>query len=156
MKALIGQLLDFNQMDEFSHFLINQTIQSTISLLNQNNFEMRNHALEYLEWLLINPRCILKLNTSQIGLLTSTLRILAKTQPSLNEKLLHLLNILINCSDQLIDCETNNKNNKPLHNNINSFLSHQNENIDIIQSLKCLKLKVSQYSNNIYFKKYNK
>jgi len=149
MKALIGQLLDSHQLDAFSHFLINQSVQSTITLLNQNNFEMHNYTIEYLEWLLINPRCILKLNISQIGPLTSTLRILAKTQPSLNEKLLHLLNVLKNFSDQIIDCETYNKNKTSLHKDINSFISQQNENTDIIQSLKCLRLKVSQYSNNI-------
>ncbi|XP_060874698.1 serine-protein kinase ATM isoform X2 [Metopolophium dirhodum] len=142
IKALIGQLLDSNQLDAFSHFLINQSVQSTITLLNQNNFEMHIYAIEYLKWLLINPRCILKLNISQIGPLTSTLRMLAKTQPSLNEKLLHLLNILKNFSDQNIDCETNNKNKTSLHKDIKSFLSQQNENTDIIQSLKCLRLKL--------------
>ncbi|XP_029344827.1 serine-protein kinase ATM [Acyrthosiphon pisum] len=142
MKALIGQLLDSNQLDAFSHFLINQSVQSTITLLNQNNFEMHNYAIEYLEWLLINPICILKLNISQIGPLTSNLRILAKTQPSLNEKLLHLLNILKTFSDQIIDCETYNKNKTSLHKDINSFLSQQNENTDIIQSLKFLRLKL--------------
>jgi len=115
---------------------------------------MYNYAIEYLKWLLINPKCILKLNISQIGPLTSTLRMLAKTQPSLNEKLSHLLNILKNFSDQNIVCETNNKIKTSLHKDINYFLSQQNENTDIIQSLKCLRLKVSQYSNNIYFKKY--
>lgn len=156
MKTLIGQLLDSNQLDAFSHFLINQSVQSTITLLNQNSFEMHNYTIEYLEWLLINPRCILKLNISQIGSLTSTLRILAKTRPSSNEKLLHLLNILKNLSDKTVDCETYNKNKTSLHKDISSFLSQQNENTDIIQSLKYLRLKVSQYSNNIYFKKYFK
>jgi len=142
MKTLIDELLDNSQLDEFSYFLINQSVQSTITLLNQNNFERKNYAIDYLEWLLINTRCILKLNISQIGPLTSTLRILTKTQPSLNEKLLNLLNILKNLSDQNIDCETNKEIETTLYKDINYFLSQQNENIDIIQSLKYLKLKV--------------
>jgi len=150
MKALIGQLLESNQVDEFSYFLINQSVQSIITLLNQKNVEMHCYAIEYLEWLLINPRCILKLKISQIGPLTSTLRILIKEQHSLKEKLLHLLNILENFSDQDIDCETNKENKTTLHKDINYFLSQQNENTNIIQSLQCLRQKVSQYSNKIY------
>jgi len=153
MKALIGQLLDYNQIDEFSHFLINQSVQSTITLLNQNNIERHNYVIEYLEWLLINPKSILKLNLSQIGPLTSTLRILAKTQPSLNEKSLNLLNILKNLSDQKSFGETKKENETALYKDINYFLYQQNENIDIIQSLQCLKLKVSQYSHSICFNK---
>ncbi|CAH1736405.1 unnamed protein product, partial [Aphis gossypii] len=142
MKALIGQLLDYNQIDEFSHFLINQSILSTITLLNQNNIERHNYVIEYLEWLLMNPKSILKLNTSQIGPLISTLRSLAKKLPSSNEKLLNLLNILKNFSDQNIFCETNKENETALYKDINYFLYQQNENIDIIKSLQCLKLKL--------------
>ncbi|XP_026809071.1 serine-protein kinase ATM isoform X1 [Rhopalosiphum maidis] len=142
MKALIGQLLDYNQIDDFSHFLINQSIQSTITLLNQNNIERHSYVIEYLEWLLINPKSVLKLNLSQIGPLTSTLRTLAKMQPSLNEKSLNLLNILKNLSDQNIFCETKKENETALYKDINYFLYQQNENIDIIQSLQCLKLKL--------------
>lgn len=143
MKALIGQLLDYNQIDEFTHFLINQSVQSIITLLNQNNIERHKYVIEYLEWLLINPKSILKLNTSQIGPLISTLRLLAKKLPSSNEKLLNLLNILKNFSDQNIFCETNKINKTALYKDINYFLYQQNENIDIIQSLQRLKLKVS-------------
>ncbi|KAE9539511.1 hypothetical protein AGLY_004763 [Aphis glycines] len=142
MKALIGQLLDYNQIDEFSHFLINQSILSTITLLNQNNIERHNYVIEYLEWLLMNPKSILKLNTSQIGPLISTLRSLAKKLPSSNEKLLNLLNILKNFSDQNIFCEINKENETALYKDINYFLYQQNKNIDIIKSLQCLKLKL--------------
>jgi len=152
MKALIGQLLDSNQIEEFSHFIINQSVQSIITLLNQKKCEMHYYAIEYLEWLLINPRCIFKLKINQIGSVTSTLRILTKKQHSLKEKLLHLLNILENFSDQVIDCETNKENKKTLHKDINSFLSQQNENTNIVQSLQYLRQKVSQYSNKIYRK----
>lgn len=143
MKALIGQLLDSNQMDEFSYFLINQSVQSTITLLSQKSVEIHNYAVEYLEWLLIDPRCISKLNINQIRPLTSTLRILAKTKLSLKEKLLHLLSILENSRDQIIDCEPNKENKTTLHKDINSFLSQQNENTDIIQSLRYLRRNVS-------------
>lgn len=150
MKALIGQLLDSNQIDEFSYFLINQSVQSIITLLNHKNCEMHYYAIEYLEWLLINPSCILKLKISQIGSLTSTLRILTKKQHSLKEKLLYLLNILENFSDNVIDCKTSIENKTTLHKDINSFLSQQNENTNIVQSLQYLKQKVSQCSNKIY------
>lgn len=145
MKVLIGQLSEYSEKDDFSYFLINQSVQSTITLLNQNNFKMQNYAIEYFEWLLLNTRRFLILNISQIGPLTSTLRILAKKQPSLNEKLLNLLNNFKNLSVKNIQRETNQENESTLHKDINSFISQQNENTDIIQSLKVLKLKVSQY-----------
>jgi len=144
MKVLIDQLSKCIDIDEFTYFLVHQSVRSTVTLINQNNFELQNNALEYLEWLLKNTQRFLKLNINQIQpLLTSTLRILVKSQPSYNEKLLDLLNILKTLNNQNVDRQINYENVSTLHDDISSFLTEQKENTDIIQNLQSLKLKVS-------------
>lgn len=142
MKILIDQLSK-NDIDEFTYFLVYQSVRSTVTLINQNNFEMQNNALEYLEWLLRNTQRFLKLNINQVQpLVTTTLRILVKNQPSYNEKVLNLLNVLKTLNDQNNDHQTNYGNVNTLYGDINSFLTEQKENTDIIQSLQNIKLKV--------------
>lgn len=150
MKVLIDQLSEYSDIDEFTYFLVYQSVRSTVTLINQNNFEMQQYILEYLEWLLINTQRFLKLNIHQIQpLVSSTLQILSKTQPSNKDKLLHLLNILKKISDQNIDHQISNKNvsTRTLQEDIMAFLSQHNENTDIIQNLQHLKLKVSVIPN---------
>lgn len=142
MKILIDQLSK-NDIDEFTYFLVYQSVRSTVTLINQNNFEMQNNALEYLEWLLRNTQRFLKLNINQVQpLVTTTLRILVKNQPSYNEKVLNLLNVLKTLNDQNNDHQKNYGNVNTLYGDINSFLTEQKENTDIIQSLQNIKLKV--------------
>lgn len=151
MKVLIDQLSEYSDMDEFTYFLVYQSVRSTVTLINQN-FEMQNYILEYLEWLLINTQRFLKLNINQIQpLVSSTLQILTKNQPSNNDKLLYLLNILKKLSDQNTDHQINYKNvcTRTLQEDIIAFLSQQNENTDIIQNLQRLKLKVSVILNSV-------
>jgi len=144
MKVLIDQLSKCIDLDEFTYFLVHQSVRSTVTLINQNNFELQNNALEYLEWLLKNTQRFLKLNINQTQpLVTSTLRILAKSRPSYNEKLLDLLNILKTLNNQNVHRQINYENVSTLQDNISSFLTEQKENFDIIQSLQSLKLKVS-------------
>lgn len=142
MKHLIKQLSECSSIDEFTYFLVYQSIRSTVTLISQNDFELDHYALDYLEWLLTNTQKFLKLNINQIQpFITSTLQVLAKNQPSVNENLSSLLNILKKLSNQSSIYEGNYENGS-LHENITAFLSQQNENVDLIQSLQCLKLKV--------------
>lgn len=144
MKVLIDQLSKYRESDEFTHFLVYQSVRSTITLINQDNFESLNHALEYLEWLLTNAQRFLILYINQVqSLVSSTFRILAKNQPSINEKLFKLSNILRTLNNQNISHEIIDRNVNMLQKDINDFLSQQSENIDIIQSLRHIKLKVS-------------
>lgn len=144
MQILINQLSEYSDIDEFTNFLVYQSIRSTITLLNQNNFDIQHYAIEHLEWLLMNTQRFLKSNINQIQpLVTSSLRLLVKNQLSANEKLLSLLDILNKLNDQNIDCKINNSKENTLHRNIIDFLSLYNENADTTQSLQCLKLKVS-------------
>lgn len=150
MKVLIDQLSEYSDMDEFTYFLVYQSMQSTVTLLNQNNFEMQYDILEYLEWLLINTQRFIKLNIHQIQpQVTSVLQSLAKNEPSNNDKILHLLNILKKLSNENIYRQINDKNIslRTLQEDIIAFLSQQNENTDIIQNLQRLKLKVSILPN---------
>lgn len=143
MKILIGQLLEYNDIDEFTNFLVYQSMRSIITLINQDNFEIQNHSLEYLKWLLTDTQRILNLNVIQVqSLLTSTLRKLIKNQPSINEMLLNLLNILKNLSNQNTNEVMNNENIRTLQEDIINFISPQNEYADIVQSLQNIKLKV--------------
>lgn len=143
MKILISQLLEDNDIDDFTNFLVYQSIRSTITLINQNIFEIQIHSLEYLEWLLSNTQRVLNLNIIHIQpLITSTIRKLIKNQPSINDMLLNLLNILKNMSDQNNIQEMKNKNIRTLQEDIIDFISPHNEYADIVQSLQHLKLKV--------------
>lgn len=143
MKILISQLLEDNDIDDFTNFLVYQSIRSTITLINQNIFEIQIHSLEYLEWLLSNTQRVLNLNIIHIQpLITSTIRKLIKNQPSINVMLLNLLNILKNMSDQNNIQEMKNKNIRTLQEDIIDFISPHNEYADIVQSLQHLKLKV--------------
>lgn len=147
MKVLIDQLSKCIDIDEFTYFIVHQSVRSTVTLINQSNFELQNNALEYLEWLLKNTQRFLKLNINQIQpLVTSTLQILVKSQPSYNEKLLDLLNILKTLNNHNVDRQINYENVSTLHDDISSFLTEQKENTDIIQCLQSLKLKVSIFS----------
>lgn len=142
MKHLITQLSEYSDIDEFTYFLAYQSVRSTVTLISQNDFELHDCASTYLEWLLTNTQKFLKLSISEIQpLVTSTLRELAKNQPLANEKISNLLNILKKLSSQSMSYEVNYENSS-LHENITDFLSQQNENVDLIQSLQCLKLKV--------------
>lgn len=144
MKVLIDQLSKYRESDEFTHFLVYQSVRSTITLINQNNFEYLNYALEYLEWLLTNGQHFLILNINPVqSLVSSTLRVLAKKQSSFNEKISELSNILRLLNNQNICHEINDENVSMLHKDIIVFLSQQSENTDIIQSLQHIKLKVS-------------
>lgn len=145
MKILISQLSEYSDLDEFTNFLVYQTVRSTITLLNQNNFETQNHALEYLKWLLTKTQRFLNVNIIQVQpLITTTLRKLVKSQPSNNEILLNLLNVLKHLSDQNANQETNNKVANTLQKDITNFLFKQNDT-DIVQRLQHLKLSVSDY-----------
>lgn len=118
-------------------------MRSTITLINNNSFELQYNALEYLEWLFLNTQDFFKSSINQIQpLITSTFRTLAKTQPSLEGKLLHLLNIFKKLSGPNID-HTKNCNDGALHEDINIFLSKQDDITNIVQCLQHLKLKVS-------------
>lgn len=151
MKVLTEQLSKYNHLDEFTYFLIHQSIRSTISLMNQNNFEAHHYALEYLDWLLVNAQQFLKLNINEIQpLITSTLQNLAKNQPLANKKLLNLFNVLKKLNNKSVIEEINFENVNTLHKEITVFLSQQNENADIIHSIKHLKLKVC-YNNLIKY-----
>lgn len=144
MKVLINQLSKCKESDEFTHFLVYQSVRSTITLINQNYLEILNHCLEYLEWLLTNFQRFLVLNINQIQhLVSSTLRILTKNQTFINEKLCKLSNILRTLNNKNILHEISNENISVLHKDIIIFLSQQSENNDIIQSLQHIKLKVS-------------
>lgn len=144
MQVLINQLSEHSDVDEFTNFLVYQSMRSTITLINQNNFDMQHYGIEYLEWLLMNTQRFLKLNINQIQpLVTSSLRLLVKNQLSTNEKSISLLNILNKLSNQNIDCKINNSKENTLHENITAFLTLYNENADITQILQCLKIKVS-------------
>lgn len=149
MTILLEQLSKYNHLAEFTYFLVHQSIRCTISLISQNNIQVHHYALEYLEWLLVNAQHFLTLNIKEIQpLITLTLQNLAKNQPSINEKLLNLLNILKKMNNKGIDEEMNFQSVSTLHKDITVFLSQQNENADIIHSLQHLKLKVC-YNNLI-------
>jgi hypothetical protein len=144
MKVLIDQLSKYRESDEFTHFLVYQSVRSTITLINQNNLEILNHALEYLEWLITNFQRFLVLYINQVQpLVSSTFRILAKNQPSINEKLCKLSNVLRTLNNQNILHEINNEHFSVLQKEIIIFLSQQSENTDIIKMLQHIKLKVS-------------
>lgn len=132
-------------MNDFIYFLVYQSIRSTVTLIEQNNFETQHCALEYLDWLL-NKLCeILKLNYNQFQpLVTSTLKVLVKIHPLMNEKLSNL----ISCLEKIRNQNTNQKiqEENTLQEDIIAFLSEQNESTDINQSLQHLKLKVSNLS----------
>lgn len=141
MKVLIDQLSKYEDIDEITHFFVYQSVRSTLTLINQYNFELLTDGLEYLEWLFINTQRFLKLNINQVqALTTSTFRSLAKNQPSLEDKLLSLLNILKKLCNQIL--EHNDNSIKNLHEDIVELLFQQEKNADIIQNLKHLKLKV--------------
>lgn len=147
MKVLINQLSEYSHIDEFTYFLVYQSVRSAITLINQNIFEMQHYGLEYLEWLLINTQRFLQLNINEIQpLVTSTLRILTKNQPTNNDKLLNLLNIVKKLNDHQIHCKNINTT-STLQEDIIAFLSQQNENIDLIQNIQHLKIKVSVIPN---------
>lgn len=119
-----------------------QSVQSTVTLIDQNNIEIQHSALQYLEWLLINTHNILKLNFNQIQpLITSTLKVLVKKYPSMDGQLLNLLNCLNKMSDENTNRKLNESN--TLQEDIIAFISEQYESIDINQSLQHLKQKVS-------------
>lgn len=144
MKILICQLSEYNDIDDFTHFIVYQSVRSTITLINQNNIGMQHDALEYLEWLFFNTQRFLKLNTHQIQpLTTSSFRILAKNNPLIKDKLLNILNILKELRNTNTEYKTNINTIKSLHEDINVFLSQEQENSDVVQSLQQLKLKVS-------------
>lgn len=144
MKILINQLSEYNDIDEFTHFLVYQSVRSTITLINQNDIGMQHDALEYLEWLFFNTQRFLKLNIHQIQpLITSSFRILAKSKPLMKDKLLNILNILKELRNTNIEHKTNIDTINSLHEDIDVFLSQEQENSDVIQSLHQLKLKVS-------------
>jgi len=144
MKVLIEQLLKYNDIDEFTNFLVYQSVRSTVTLINENkSLEMKN-ILIYLEWLLINTQHFLKLNINKIQpLVVSSFQNLIKNQPLYHTKLLYLLNILKSLKSQNINHQVNYKDANTLQEDINYFLTEQKENSDIIQSLQNLKLKVS-------------
>ncbi|VVC40821.1 Hypothetical protein CINCED_3A017263 [Cinara cedri] len=152
MKLLFNQLLKCSDIDEFTYFLLYQSVRSTITLIDQNYFEIQHDVLEYLEWLFINTQNILKLNINQIqNLVTSTFKLLVKNNPSLNEKLSNLLSCLKKMSDQ--DTNKKLKENNTLEEDIIDFLSEENESTDTNQSLQHIKLKLKineQLLQNMY------
>lgn len=153
MKILINQLLEFRDLDDFSHFLVHQSIQSTITIINQNYIEIQNYALKYIEWLLSKQSCI-KFNINQIqSQITSAFKILTKNKLFINHTITqNILNILKKMSDQNINYKINDESMRSLQEEINIFLSHQNVNSNVIQSLQCLKKKVKVMLYLILFK----
>lgn len=148
MTVLIEQLSKYNHLDEFTYFLVHQSIRSIISLIKQKNFEAHHYALEYLEWLFVNAQHFVTLNINEIQpLITLSLQNLAKNHPSINKKLLNLFNMLKKMNDKSTDEEINVQSVSTLHKEITVFLSQQNESADIAHSLQHLKLKV--YYNNL-------
>lgn len=139
---LTHQLLECSDMSDFLYFLVYQSIRSTVTLIEQNNLETQHYALEFLDWLFNKTPENLKLNFNQFQpLVTSTLNVLVKIHPLMNEKLSNL----ISCLEKMRNQNTNQKlqEENTLQEDIIAFLSEQNESTDINQSLKHLKLKVS-------------
>lgn len=145
MKILIDQLTEYRDLCDFLYFLVHQSVLSTITLINQNNFGTQHDVLEYLEWLLKNMQPILKLYSNQIQpLVTSTLKTLAKSQPTIQDTLSNLFNTLEKLNDKSIKSDINDEDKNSVHEDIVIFLSHQNENANSVQSLHNLKLMVSK------------
>ncbi|XP_050523942.1 serine-protein kinase ATM isoform X2 [Daktulosphaira vitifoliae] len=160
MKILIDELINDIRLNDFTFFLVNQSVHAVVILLNQKNSEIKYHAFEYLEWLLINLKNNLFLNKNLSHLYKLILNVVKHSlkEPSPIDKFAHkilsALQEFYNISSSLINTKTLNK--SSLDKLIMDFLSEQTEIDDPIQSLKQLKykLKTSEDQLQIIYKEF--